>query len=554
MLRLKMWMFILACCISLTLTTNLQADQEGEWLYSGLNLGQTRYYHNDSVNVNNVTELRLKWMFQTGVVGSFENTPIVENGVMYISTPYNHVYAVDIRNGQSLWRYQHKLGLTNFCCGPNNRGVAINDKNVFMLTLDAMLVALDKRSGKLIWQKQVADPEYGYSGTEAPVVYDDMVITGIAGAEYGIRGFINAHDVNTGELIWRWYTIPKPDELQPDGSYGWYGIFQEKADGINPLNRDIATEKRQINAGHYVDAWKKGGGSAWTTKSIDPQAGLLFATVGNPSPDLDGTIRPGDNRWTNSLVALDLRSGKLIWAYQYVPHDVWDLDSVSPPILTQAKDENGTLIDVVIHGGKTGWAYIHDRKTGQLIRRSEPMVEQRNIFALPTIGLGTEMLPGANGGVNWSPGSINPKLRHVYYANLHQPMHYEERSVPWRKGRLWLGGAFKSIPDVAQSGNISAVNIDTGKLAWQHITQQPLIGGTLATSGGLVFSGGDDGYLIALDAATGEKLWQFQTGAGVNAPPIAFELDEQLHIAVASGGNAQLNTNRGGTILVFSLK
>ena len=554
MLKLKFWMLIFSSCISLSLATTLQADQGGDWLHSGYDLAQTRYYDNDSINVDNVADLRLKWMFQTGVVGSFENTPIVENGVMYITTPYNYIYAIDIHTGRSLWRYQHRLGLTNFCCGPNNRGVAINDKNVFMLTLDAILVAVNKTTGELAWKKQVADPEYGYSGTEAPVIFDDMVITGIAGAEYGIRGFITAHDVSTGKLIWRWYTIPEPDEQQPDGSYGWYGTFQEKADGINPLNRDIAAEKKQIESGEYADAWKKGGGSAWTTKSIDPETGLLFATIGNPSPDLDGTVRPGDNRWSNSLVALDVHTGKLIWGYQYLPHDVWDLDSVSPPILTQAQDEQGKMVDAVIHGGKTGWAYVHDRKTGALIRRSEAMVEQKNLFALPTVGLGTEMLPGANGGVNWSPGSVNPNLRHVYYANLHQPMHYEERSVPWRKGRLWLGGAFKGIKGAEQSGNITAVNIDTGELAWQHITKQPLIGGTLATAGGLVFSGGDEGKIIALDATTGEQLWQFQTGAGVNAPPIAFEIDGQLHIAVASGGNAQLNTNRGGTILVFSLQ
>lgn len=509
MLRLKLWMTIVACCISFSITT-AQAQEANGWLHPGYDLAQTRFYSNDSLTVNNVADLRLKWMFQTGVVGSFENTPIVEDDVMYVSTPYNHVYAVDVRSGQSLWRYQHSLGLTNFCCGPNNRGVAINQKNVFMMTLDAMLVALDKKTGEIVWQTQVADPEYGYSGTEAPVVYDNMIITGIAGAEYGIRGFVTAHDVNTGELIWRWYTIPEPDEQQPDGSYGWYGTFQEKADGITPLNRDLETEHEQIETGQYPDAWKRGGGSAWTTKSIDTKTNRLFVTIGNPSPDLDGTKRPGDNRWTNSLVALDLYTGKLIWGYQYIPHDVWDLDSVSPPILTQAKDSNGKMVDAVVHGGKTGWAYIHDRETGKLLRRSEPMVEQKNIFALPTTGLGTEMLPGANGGVNWSPGSVNPQLRHVYYANLHQPMHYEQRSVPWRKGRLWLGGAFKSIPGAIQSGNITAVNIDTGKLAWQYITKQPLIGGTLATAGGLVFSGGDDGYVIALNAATGEKCGSFR--------------------------------------------
>jgi len=528
------------------------ADEQ-DWLNYGGDIGQTRYVNNADLSVENIDKLRLKWMFQTGVVGSFENTPLVEKDVMYVSTPYNHVYAINVHTGQSLWRYRHELAATNFCCGPNNRGLALDDQYVFMTTLDAKLLALDKQSGELVWQSNLGDPDYGYSGTEAPLHYQGLVITGIAGAEYGIRGFISAHDAKTGDLVWRWFTIPEPDEKQPDGTMGWTGVFQQKADGINTLNRDINAEKAQIAAGEYADAWKKGGGSAWTTKSVDAETGLLFATIGNPAPDLDGSVRPGDNRWTNSLVALDIKTGKLVWGYQYLPHDVWDLDSVSPPILTTAKNKQGDLVDAVIHGGKTGWAYIHDRQTGELIRRSEAMVEQRNLFSLPTKGQGTEMLPGANGGVNWSPGSVNPNTRYVYYSNLHQPMHYELRSVPWRRGRLWLGGAFKGVPGAVQSGNISAVNIDTGKIAWQYKSKQPMIGGSLTTAGNLVFSGGDDGYFIALDASTGEKVWQFQTGAGVNAAPMAFTLDGKLHIAVAAGGNAQINTSRGGTVLVFSV-
>jgi len=527
--------------------------EQGDWLNYGGDLGQSRFVENTGVNSDNIKQLRLKWMFQTGVVGSFENTPLVENEVMYISTPYNQVYAIDVRSGQSLWRYKYNLSLTNFCCGPNNRGLALDDQYVFMTTLDAKLIALDKKTGELAWETILASSEQGYSGTEAPILYNNMIITGIAGAEYGIRGFISAHNAKTGQLIWKWHTIPDPEDVQPDGTKGWNGTFQEKADGINPLNRDIAGEKRQVANGEYADAWKKGGGSAWTTKSVDSETGLLFAAIGNPAPDLDGSVRPGDNRWTNSLVALDSQTGKLVWGYQYLPHDVWDLDSASPPILTTAKNKQGQLIDAVVHGGKTGWVYIHDRNTGELLRRSEAMIEQKNLFALPVKGRGTEMLPGANGGVNWSPGSINPATQDVYYANLHQPMHYELRGVPWRQGRLWLGGAFKGVPGESQSGNISAVNIDTGKISWQFKTKQPMIGGTLATAGNLVFTGGDDGYFIALNAKTGEKVWQFQTGAGVNAAPMAFTLGGKLHIAVAAGGNAQINTSRGGTVLVFSV-
>ncbi len=545
--------FILAFICTAYLNSALADKPSIEWPHYGGNLHQTRFVQNDAINLTNIKNLGLKWMFQTGIVGSFANTPVVQDDVMYISTPYNHLFAVDVKTGQALWRYRHDLAYSTFCCGPNNRGVAVDQHNVFMVTLDAKLLAINKKTGQVSWETVLADPEFGYSSTEAPTYYDGMVFSGIAGAEYGIRGFISAHDAKTGQLIWRWYTIPKPEDIQPDGTKGWEGVFLEKADKVTPLNRNIALEKEQIASGQFKDAWRRGGGSAWTTKSIDVEAGRLFAVIGNPSPDLDGSVRPGDNRWTNSLVALDLKRGTLIWAYQYLPHDVWDLDSASPPILTQVKDNQGKTIDGVIHAGKTGWVYIHDRQTGKLLRRSEAMVEQENLFALPTKGKGTRMLPGANGGVNWSPGSVNPVKQEAYYSNLHQPMHYEVRTTPWRKGRLWLGGAFKGIPGEEQSGNISAVDLNSGQLNWQFITKQPMIGGTLATSGNIIFTGGDDGFFIALNANSGEKVWQFQTGAGVNAAPMAFELEGKLYIAVAAGGNAQVNSSRGGTILVFGL-
>ncbi len=525
-----------------------------EWHSYGGDLGQNRYIDDASINTDNVSKLKLKWMFQTGVIGSFENTPIVKDGVMYVTTPYNHLYALNARTGERLWRYKHKLGTTIFCCGPNSKGAAIADDLIIMATLDAMLVAIDKNTGKLIWETTIADSEMGYSETGAPIVYQDKIIIGVAGAEYGIRGFISAYDVKTGKLVWRWYTIPEPDEVQLDGTKGWYGVFAEKADGINDLHRDIAAEKAAIAAGDYQDAWEHGGGSSWMPVSIDTESGHIYATIGNPSPDLDGSMRPGDNRWSNSMVSLDSANGKMIWGYQYLPHDVWDLDAASPPILTTAKNNQGEQVAVAVHAGKTGWVYVHDRKTGDLIRRSEAMVEQKNLFAIPTKGQGTEMLPGANGGVNWSPGAIDLRTQTVFYINLHQPMHYEVRSVPWRKGRLWLGGAFKVIPGAKQFGNISAVNLNTGKIAWQYKTEQPMIGGTLATSGNLLFSGESNGYFFALDSRTGKRLWQFQAGAGVNAAPMAYRLDGKLHIAVAAGGNAQINAPRGGAIAVFSVE
>ncbi len=527
-------------------------SQSHDWLNYGGDLGQMRYVPSDEINTGNVHKLRVKFIHQSGVLGSYETTPIAQNGILYFTTPYNHVFAVDARNGRELWHYEHKLGTTIFCCGPNNRGVAISGDRLFMATLDALLIALDKRTGELLWETEVADPEAGYSETLAPVIYKDKVIIGISGAEYGIRGFIDAYDQETGERAWRWHTIPAPDDVQPDGTKGWEGIFVNKADGINPLHRDIAAEKAAIGSGQFADSWKRGGGSNWMTNSIDVGRRMVVATLGNPSPDLDGSVRPGDNRWTDSLVALDADTGNMLWGYQYVPHDVWDLDAVSPPILADVTGKDGSTVPGVIHGGKTGWVYVHDRRTGELIRRSPPMVLQENLFALPTAE-GTRMLPGANGGVEWSPGAFNPQTRMVYFVNLHQPMHYITHSAAWQEGKLWLGSAFVAIPGEQQSGNVTAVNVDTGEIAWQSKTEQPMVGGTLTTAGNLVFAGEANGQFNAYNATTGETLWSFQAGAGANAAPMAFEVDGKLHIAIAVGGNHQINAKRGDALLVFTL-
>jgi len=279
----------------------------------------------------------------------------------------------------------------------------------------------------------------------------------------------------------------------------------------------------------------------------------VFFVAGNPSPDLYGAIRPGDNLYTNSMVAIDLDNGTYKWHSQYIAHDVWDLDAVSPPILTQAKDASGKLTDVVIHGGKTGHVYVHDRATGKLIRFSEAMIPQENMWVLPTKE-GARMLPGANGGVEWSPMAVNPKLHMAYAANLHQPMtyHVEEAAYPGGS-KLWLGGAFKTIPSEEQWGQLVAVNLDTGKIAWKHKTPQPLIGGVLATAGDIVFNGEANGWYKAYDARTGKELWKFNCGAGVNSPGVAYMVNGKQYIAVAAGGNNQIDSKRGNSVFVFAL-
>ena len=513
-------------------------------LHPNSNYEQTRYYPAAQINPANVGNLRPVFTFQTAVLESMETAPLVVNGVMFLTTSFNHVYAVDAATGKEFWHYKHKMGpITTFCCGPNNRGVAAYEGMLYMGTLDAKLVALDAKTGRVAWETQIADPEKGYSETMAPTVVEGKVLIGTNGGEYGIRGFLKAFDAKTGKLVWTFYTIPEK---------GHEGVWAENdATGRN-MKRDIAAEKKQL-AGKGGGFYQTLGGGVWMTPAVDRKTKTVFFVAGNPSPDLYGAERPGDNLYTDSLVAIDLDSGKYKWHFQYIAHDVWDLDAVSPPILTQAKDKSGKMVDVVIHGGKTGHVYVHERATGRLIRYSEAMIPQENMWVLPT-AKGARMLPGANGGVEWSPMAFNPTTRLAYALNLHQPMTYHVEAANYPGGsKLWLGGAFKTIASEKQWGRLAAVDIDTGKLAWKYDTEQPLIGGALATSGGLVFFGEGNGLFKALDAKSGKLLWQYQAGAGVNAPPVSYTVKGKQYVAVAAGGNTQIDFKRGNSVVVFAL-
>jgi alcohol dehydrogenase (cytochrome c) len=283
------------------------------------------------------------------------------------------------------------------------------------------------------------------------------------------------------------------------------------------------------------------------------KARTLWFVVGNPSPDLYGDERPGDNLYTDSLVAIDLDKGTYKCHFQYVAHDVWDLDAVSPPILVDVRDKSGKMVPGVIHGGKTGHVYVHDRKDCSLIRFSEAMIPQENMWVLPTAE-GARMLPGANGGVEWSPMAWDPKNRLAIALNLHQPMTYHVEAAKYPGGsKLWLGGAFKVIPSEKQWGRVSAVNVDTGKVAWKHDTAEPLIGGGLTTAGGLLFFGEGNGSFNALDSATGKKLWSFNCGAGANAMPVSYMEGGKQYIAMGCGGNTQIDFKRGNSVFVFSV-
>ncbi len=520
---------------------NRAGADANNFLHTNGNYSQTRYYPASQINTSNVKNLRPAWIFQTEVVESLETSPLVINGVMYVTTSFNHVYALDAATGSQIWHYKHKMGpITTYCCGPNNRGVAAYGDKVFMGTLDARLIALNAKTGKKVWDTQIANPELGYSETMAPTAVNGKILIGTNGGEYGIRGFVKAYDANSGRLLWTFHTTPEKS----------HGVWAKNDATGRDMLRDIAAEKAALKK--LGDPYKTLGGGVWQNPAVDLETNRIYFVAGNPSPDLDGSIRPGDNLYTNSLISVNLDTGKYVCHFQYIAHDVWDLDAVSPPILTQVKDKNGKTVKGVLHGGKTGHVYVHNADDCSLIRFSEAMVPQENMWVLPTKD-GKRMLPGANGGVEWSPMTVDANLGLVYAINLHQPMTYHVESTPYPGGKLWLGGAFKVIADEEQWGNVTAVDYNTGQIRWKAKTQQPMIGGILATAGGLAFAGEGNGLFKAYDSATGNVLWQFQAGAGVNAPPSSYTVNGKQYIVVGAGGNVQLNYKRGNNIIAFTL-
>ncbi len=508
---------------------------------------QQRFYPAKQITRGNVKNLHVAWIFQTDIRESLETSPIVVDGVMYVTTSFDHVYALNAKTGEMYWHYKHNMGpITTYCCGPNNRGVAVYGDKVYVATLDSKLDALDAKTGNLVWSQQIADPTLGYSETMAPTAVDGKILIGTNGGEYGIRGFVKAYDANTGNLIWTFNTIP-------DNSVG---VWATKDATGRDMHRDIAAEKAAL--AKNGDPYKTLGGGVWQNPSVDLATKRVYFVVGNPSPDLDGGLRPGDNLYTDSLVSVDLDTGKLACYFQYLAHDVWDLDATSPTVLVDVKDKSGKTVPGVLHAGKTGYIYVNDRKDCSLIRYSDPMVSQQGRWKLPSSTPpldpnATRMFPGANGGVEWSPIATNPGLSLAYAINLEQEMTYTVNSSPYPDGKLWLGGAFTNVPGGVQSGNVTAVDYNTGKIKWQAKTPQPMIGGVLATAGGVVFAGEANGQFKAYDATSGKVLWQFQAGAGVNAPPSSYAVDGRQYVVVGAGGNVQIDSKRGDSIIAFTL-
>jgi PQQ-dependent dehydrogenase (methanol/ethanol family) len=586
--------FVLSVCLfscvqkSSDIRAQNDFSESKEWPSFGRDYSNQRMSPLKQITPENVKNLTLAWQFKSGVSASFQATPIVMNGVMYVSLPYNHVVALDAKTGELKWRYQHQRREGwKMCCGPANRGVAVNNGKVFIGTVDARLIALNAMNGDVVWDIDVAESisktegasdlsqsdqkskktVYGGTGVGiamAPVVYRGKVIIGITGVGYGLHidtptkdaplgavvgvdgrfgrpGFLAAFDVNTGTRVWQFDTIPPT---------GWEGDFnQTTSDGTN-LNRDIASEKSQIK--NNADAWRFGGGSAWSTPAIDPVTNTLFFGTGNPSPQMNDISRPGDNLYTVSLVALDTETGKLKWFYQQVPHDVWGYDLASPPVLFDYV-VNGKKIAAVGQAGKTGWYYINDRLTGRLLKKSDAFVPQKNMFAKATKA-GTILYPGILGGANWSPTALDEENQTSFVAGIHAPIQYTLVDEPAKDNRPAIRYASSEPTKDARWGTLSAINLVDGKIKWQVKTAEPLMGGILATKSGLLFMGEGDGSFNAYHSQNGALLWQTKADAGVNAPPISYEIDGEQYIAVAAGGNSIFGYTYGDNVLVYRLK
>jgi alcohol dehydrogenase (cytochrome c) len=513
------------------------------WPSFGRDYTNDRYSPLTRVNTGNVNELQLAWEYHTGITQGFETSPVIAGGIMYISTSLGHVLALDARTGRRIWEHVETTGRTIHCCGVINRGVALYGGRVYMSTLDARLVALDARTGNAIWTTRVGDNTQGYSLTAAPLAVDGKIIIGISGGEYGIRGYVSAYDPATGKILWRWYTIPSP------GDGGWWGKWNTADPFGTPFNRDVAREKR--DSAKYPDAWKTGGAPMWQTPAYDTATHTLIFSTGNPSPDVDGSMRPGDNLYANSIVGLDVRTGRIKWYMQEVSHDVWDFDAASPVLLMDARDASGQMVPAAAEAGKTGWLYVVDRRNGHPIRKSQEFTPHTNMFTQP-MPQGIKQKSGAFGGSEWSPAAYSPQTGYAYVLGLDLAIEYKVRHEDRDPGAWWVGGSYYGAT-AKPAGTFTAVDVNTGSVAWQARFDKPMIGGALATAGGLVFAGTSDKRFIAFDARTGQILWQYGTKAGVNAPPVSYAIDDTQYVAVAAGGNWIVDSPRGDALLVFRL-
>ena len=488
------------------------------WLtYSG-NFSAHRYSPLAQVTTANVASLRAVWVHQANSAGTMETTPIVADGVMYITEAPSSVVALDVRTGQELWRWtpQIRTDVRNIGFPRTNRGVAILDSTVFVGTLDAHLVALDARSGAVRWNVVVGDNGAGYAMTLAPLAIDGKVIVGISGAEAGIRGFVDAYDARSGKLVWRFYTVPAPGD---PGSDTW---------------KDTTS-------------WRWGGGSTWLTGSYDPQLNLLYWGVGNPGPDWNGDPRPGDNLYTCSLIALDATTGKLRWHFQFTPHDTHDWDATEIPMLFDGV-VGGKPRKLVAMANRNAFYYLLDRVTGEFLLGTE-YAHQTWASGLDRAGRpvqlpgkeptaeGNLVYPSLQGATNWMSPSYSPQTRMVYVPVREMGSYYYKAEVEYKAGTPFMGGGERALDGDSASGAIRALDALTGTRKWNFRLISPPWAGVLSTAGGLVFGGSNEGNFYALDARTGRSLWDFQTGGGISSAPVSFRVDGKQYIAVAARRN-----------------
>jgi alcohol dehydrogenase (cytochrome c) len=544
----------------------LLAPAEHGWLTNGGNLHNQRYARLNQIDRGNVAEFKGVWRTHLNGSGlepkySGEATPIVHEGVIYVSTGADDVFALSVKSGEILWSYEAELdpGIGTVCCGWTNRGVALGDGKVFIGQLDAQLIALDQRTGEPVWSTQTERWQDGFTITSAPLYYDGLVITGFAGGDWGTRGRVKAYDADDGHLVWTFYTIPGPGHVGHDT---W------PADS---------------------DAWMYGGASVWQTPAVDPELGLVYFSTGNPGPDYSGAIRAGDNLFSSSIVAVDVRSGAYRWHFQEVHHDIWDYDASNPVLLFDVRID-GRMRRGIVEVGKTGFAYLLDRETGEpLLGIDERPVPQeprqataatqpypRGESVVPQVvdvaPLGFELInegriftpfygpqpviarPGIWGGASWPPNSYDPIREMLFVCASDFAGTYrggDAELEPPTYTQSWLGGNSGST-GLPRTGMFVALDVKTNTAVWRTRWPDQCYSGSVATAGGLVFTGRNDGRLMALDSDTGLPLWEFQTGAGINSPASVFAHDGEQYVVVLSAGNTLIGSARGDSVWLFS--
>jgi alcohol dehydrogenase (cytochrome c) len=536
---------------------DLAVAPQRNWPTNGGDVFNRRYSPLTQVNRENVAGLKAVWRAHLNGSGmgpkfSGETQPIVYEGVIYMVTGANDVFAISVDSGETLWTYRANLNpsIDAVCCGWTSRGLGLGDGNVYLGRLDGKLVALDQRSGAVKWSIQAERSEDGFSITSAPLYYDGLVFTGFAGADLRVRGRMKAFEAKSGALVWTFHTVPGPGEFGHDT---W------------PKN---------------TDAWQHGGAAVWHTPAIDPALGLLYFSTGNAGTDYNGAERRGDNLFSASIVALEAKTGKYRWHFQEVHHDIWDYDAPNPVVLFNL-DIKGAPRRALAQAGKTGWVYILDRTTGKPIigipERPVPqesrqataptqpypvgdafvpqlipippegfrLVNSGRIFT-PYAGDGNVVKPGIFGGANWPPSSYDPNTGFLYVCAQDQATYFKSGEATPNGGRV----TSVSFPLL---GVFAALDMRTNRLVWQQHWSGPCYSGSVVTAGGLVFVGRNDGRLTALDSRNGSLLWQFQTGAGVNAPASVFEHRGQEYVVAYSAGNLFAPSPSGDSVWLFSL-